>query len=492
MMKLMDRFSLRSRIFSMLTALLFIILAGGFVMVWYTYRMERLLTSIIDEDITAYQTAEALESSLVNQKGFVSYYFLDGNPDWLKRLGAYRQIFTERFKEAQALPKGGPEEQIIGQLDFEYNRYITSKDQVIRHYKVGEYDAGAEIHQNVRNYFFKILDLCKKYKTIQIEKIMLAKAESRAYATKLRSIALMGVLVSFLLGMLMVFVLINQVLDPIKQLAKEANKGDDKKKSADEVKALSRNVKGLIENANHANIEIEQSREHLLQAEKMVMVGKLAAGTAHSIRNPLTSVKMRLFSLSRSLDLSLLQQEDFQVISEEVGHIDTIVQNFLEFSRPPKLNIQDISPSAVVDQTIQLLEHRLKAFDVKIEIDRKQLLPIIPGDPDQLKEVLVHLMINACESMKKSGIISILEEETFSQKMGRVIKIRLADNGPGIPESIRNKIFDPFFTTKENGSGLGLSIALRIIEEHHGRLDVTSRPNGGTVFSITLPIEVTT
>ncbi len=489
MMTLVDRFSLRSRIFSILTALLCIILAGGFVLVWYTYKMEQFLTSIIDENVTAYQTAEALESSLVNQKGFVSYYFLDGNPDWLKRLGAYRQIFSERFKEAQALPKGVVEEQIIDQLGSEYTLYITSKDQVIRHYKVGEYDAGAKIHQDVRNHFFNILDLCRKYKATQLKKIMRAKDESRTYATKLRHIALVGELVSFLLGMLLVFVLIHQVLGPIKRLAKEANRAGGGKKSANEVKALSRNVRGLIENATHADIEIEQSREHLLQAEKMVMVGKLAAGMAHSIRNPLTSVKMRLFSLSRSLKLSLLQQEDFQVISEEVGHIDTIVQNFLEFSRPPKLNIQQISPSAVVDQTIQLLEHRLKSVDVKIEINRKQLLPKIPVDPDQLKEVLVNLLVNACESMAKGGMISIHEKETFTQPWGRMIEIRLADNGPGIPESIRNKIFDPFFTTKEEGSGLGLSIAQRIIEEHKGRLDVSSKQDGGTIFSITLPIK---
>ena len=122
------------------------------------------------------------------------------------------------------------------------------------------------------------------------------------------------------------------------------------KKSGDEVKAISRSVHDLIEAAGQTNIELERSREHLLQAEKMAMVGRLAAGMAHSIRNPFTSIKMRLFSLSRSLKLNDTQKEDFEVISEEIRHVDTIVQNFLEFSRPPKLKMQRISPSAVIDQ----------------------------------------------------------------------------------------------------------------------------------------------
>ncbi len=220
----------------------------------------------------------------------------------------------------------------------------------------------------------------------------------------------------------------------------------------------------------------------------MVLVGKLAAGMAHSIRNPLTSVNMRLFSLDRNLELTSTQKEDFEVISEEVRHIDTIVQNFLEFSRPPKLKMQRISPSVVVDLVIQLLEHRLKSYDVSVKIIRKRPLPEIKADPEQLKEVLVNLIVNACEAMDKGGLITIHEEEAYVEPLKRAVVIRLSDNGHGIPESIKGKIFQPFFTTKEGGTGLGLSIASRIIEEHRGWLDVISNELEGTTFIITLPI----
>ena len=157
----------------------------------------------------------------------------------------------------------------------------------------------------------------------------------------------------------------------------------------DEIQALSHRVHGLIEDIDQTASELEKSREHLQQAEKMALVGKLAAGMAHSIRNPFTSVKMRLFSLERSLNMSEVQKDDLRVISEEIRHIDTIVQNFLEFSRPPRLKIQKISPSAVVDAAIALLSHRLKSYDVSVELIRKAPLPEIEADPEQLKEVLV-------------------------------------------------------------------------------------------------------
>ena len=220
----------------------------------------------------------------------------------------------------------------------------------------------------------------------------------------------------------------------------------------------------------------------------MALVGKLAAGTAHSIRNPLTSVKMRLFSLSRSLELDEHQKDDFEVISGEINHVDTIVQNFLEFSKPPKLRKQSICPSDVIDLAIKLLQHRLESYGVTIRVNRKGPLPHIEADPEQLKEVLLNIILNACEAMKSGGSIVIHEEQGFLKALGEIAVIRLSDNGPGIPEPIQGDIFQPFFTTKEEGTGLGLSIASRIIEQHEGFLDLISKEDEGATFVIVLPV----
>ena len=484
-----NRLSLRSRIYLILTALVITTSLGGAVLIWYTYRMEIVLSEIIDHNLAAYQSALALETSLVNQKGFVSYYLLDHNPDWLRQLGEYRQVFKERLKEAQFLAEGPQQEQAVKAIDRIYHEYVREKDRVIAYYQSGQDQIGLRLHQQVRSRFSQILNLCNRYKDLHNRSIQQAKIDSRRQAARLRFMAGAAVFLVCCLGLLLAFLLASQILDPVRRLLHEAGRDAEISPSANEVKALSRSVHGLIEDAGQTHIALERSREHLLQAEKMALVGKLAAGMAHSIRNPLTSVKMRLFSLHRSLNLNADQREDFEVISEEIRHTDTIVQNFLEFSRPPKLKMQTTSPSLVVDLALQLLEHRLKSYDVEVRVIRTNSLPEIEGDPEQLKEVLVNLMVNACEAMANGGSIRIYEEQGLDPSSQRVAVIRLTDNGPGIPEHLKEKIFEPFFTTKDEGTGLGLSIAARIVEEHRGRLEMTSIEGEGTTFTITLPIK---
>jgi C4-dicarboxylate-specific signal transduction histidine kinase len=283
-------------------------MVGGFVMVWYTYRIQGLLNHIIDKNVAAFQAAEALEIALVNQKGFVSYNFLDGDPDWLRQRGEYRQIFRERLNDARSFAENKREKEAIDLIDSEYNQYITLKDQVIAYYKRGEREAGATLHQKMRNRFFKILDLCEEYKNIHTEGIARVRYNSHAEAKNLRIIAGTAVFAALSLAVLLAFVLIVHVLTPVRRLALEADREGDSRQSGDEVKALGRSVRGLIEDVDHTYFELEKSRETLLQAEKMAMVGKLAAGMAHSIRNPLTSVKMRMFSLA-GLSICLLPRK---------------------------------------------------------------------------------------------------------------------------------------------------------------------------------------
>ena len=464
-------------------------------MVWYTYQMEGILSTIVDKNMAALQVAEALETALVNQKGFVSYYFLDGNPEWLEQLGEYRQIFKDRLQVAQKLTKTDHQKRTFDDISSEYSAYIADKDRVIEYYRNGERITISELHTSVRNRFFKILALCEDFKKIYIEQVNQARETSRFQAKNLRLVAGFALVAAFFLALLLAFVLIFQILGPIRQLSlstiRDTRQDDKPPRSTNEISSLRKSVEGLLENVDQTQSELEKSRGHLLQAEKMATVGKLAAGMAHSIRNPFTSVKMRLFSLSRGLDLAETQKDDFNVISEEIRHIDQIVQNFLEFSRPPKLKMQAVCPSTVVDNALQLLAHRLKSYDVNIAVNRKQMIPNVEADPEQLKEVLVNIIVNACEAMSNGGTITI-EEQVIAERHAKTAIIRIHDTGPGIPESIRQKVFEPFFTTKDEGTGLGLSIAARIIEEHGGWLNVTSEEGSGATFNIALPTKEST
>ena len=482
----MKQLGLRYRIYIIIAALVVITCAGGIVTVWYTYRIEGMFENIVDKNIEAFRIVEELETALVNQKGFVTYFLLDSDPDWLRQLGEYRQIFRERIKEANNLVATAQERAALDDLENEYQKYIELKDRVIAFYREGNREAGEALHSDSRLHFFKSLELSEKFKELYVERLSAIKNESLAQARRLRIIAGTAIFFVICLGIVLALVLIRQVLEPIRILVRETSREQTSTEPGDEVKALSMGVRGLIEDIDHTSLELEKSRETLLQAEKLAMVGKLAAGVAHSIRNPLTSVKMRLFSMGRALDMPESQREDFNVISEEIGHIDTIVQNFLEFSRPPKLRMQMTSPSEIVDLVIQLLRHRLESGNVEVTLHREKMLPEIEIDPEQIKEVLVNLMVNACEAMTDGGKIDIFEEQGAVKNAGEAVIIKIKDNGPGIPDKIQEKVSQPFYTTKEEGTGLGLSIAERIVTNHGGSISFESVEGRGTTFIITL------
>lgn len=479
---------LRGRIFLILTVLVLITLGGGSVMIWYTYRMESLFEVIINMDLAAFQTAQNLEIALANQKGYASYYFMDGNPKWLKRLEEQRANFNEQFPKAKKLATDDITKKILSQIEIEYSNYLKLKDHVIGLYQAGNREEALNQNENARAMFFKILNLCEQFKDIHKNRINSTLKLSQERARRLRVIALTAMSTAAVFGALLAFVLVSQILIPIRRLALEADRAGGLVDSGDEVAALKTHVRGLIADFGSTHDELKRSRERLFQSEKMALVGKLAAEVAHSIRNPMTSIKMRLFSLERTLDLTQTQREDFEVVSKEMRQLDNVVRNFLEFSRPPKLKKQKINISDIVDGVLQLLQKQLEFHNISVERNQRQFFPHIDADPELLKEVMVNLIVNACDAMSNGGKLTISEEDAVVEQLGRAILIKISDTGPGIPATIQNMVWEPFFSTKEDGTGLGLSIAMRIIEEHGGRIEIRSKEGEGATFIITLPV----
>jgi signal transduction histidine kinase len=485
------RFSLRTRILVLLALIMGITVGGGVVSMINSYMMDRIFSSVMESDLEAVHAAQELENTLVMQKGYVTYYFQDSDDAWLRELDRYHLAFESWLRKARQWAVTDEERAILSMVDSKYADYSHTRDEVVKLYKEGKRDDGFRLHQQLRNEFRGIIDLSRKFKDAYGQSIMAARGKINDRVGLMSALTIMALLLAIILAGVLSYILFMEILEPIRQLALGSENLETTSGVGDEVKVLRQRFQNLIEDVDQTKSKLKRSREHLAQAEKWALVGKLAAGVAHSVRNPLTSVKMRLFSMERNLLLAASQKEDFEVISEEIRHIDTIVGNFLEFSRPPRLRIQSISPSDTVDMAIQLLKHRLESYNVTVEVVRDEQVPDIHGDPDQLKEVLVNLMANACEAIVDGGVITIKEKRTLVENVGLCIVIQMTDTGPGVPEEIQDKLFQPFFSTKEEGTGLGLSIATRIVEEHGGWIELRSREGEGATFIITLPVRET-
>ena len=482
------RTSLRVKILVPLAALVLVSAAWGAVNLWSAWRTEVIISRMAGRDLPALMVAQELETELVMQKGFATYFFLSDDPGWLEQLETHKKAFESSLAEARDQVYQDEQRVILNRVESEYLRYDHLRDQVLEMYRQGSHQEGSALHWQAREQFEALLALCDEYKRLHEERIARDAVSFTSQARVVSGMTWGVVPLSFVLVMLLGWLLILRVLNPIRRLLAhgEACPGGP---MGDEITALSERMHTLEADVDLTQAQLVQSREHLLQSEKLALVGKLAAGVAHSIRNPFTSVKMRLFSLERGLKLDATQKEDFEVIAEEIRHLDTIIRNFLEFARRPKLMAVRTGLSRVVDNTLELLRHRLESSGVAVRVERQENLPEVDVDVDQLKEALVNLLLNACEAMGQGGEIEIREELAVVEPLGRAVVIRLTDTGPGIPAEVREEMFQPFFSTKEEGSGLGLPIAKRIMEEHGGILAYEDLEGCGASFVLAFPLK---
>ncbi|MEE9496971.1 MAG: PAS domain S-box protein [Desulfobacterales bacterium] len=238
----------------------------------------------------------------------------------------------------------------------------------------------------------------------------------------------------------------------------------------------------------------KQLEHQLLIKNKMLSLGRVAAGIAHEIRNPLTGINTYLYTIEDLCDSEHLDPEDMEVIRQIVtqiqvasNKIESVIKRVMDFSKPgaPKMMRTNINES--LEEAIELSSVTMRKYGIKIE---KSLAPDLPqcyADPHLIEQVVLNLITNAARAMEKSNGTKFVEIKSSAQN--NTLSIRVADSGPGVPIELREKIFDPFFTTKDDGSGIGLNIAQRIVADHNGSISLDSSKWGGAEFKIELPIE---
>ena len=222
------------------------------------------------------------------------------------------------------------------------------------------------------------------------------------------------------------------------------------------------------------------------RAEKLAAVGRLAAGVAHEIRNPLSSIRGFAYLLGRGHGKETPEREYADVMVREIDRINRVVTDLLNFSRPMTLEPEITRLPDLVDHVVSLVSADAKKHGVAIHIDCESGLPLMTLDPNQITQALLNLMLNAINAMERGGAAEI---RASALNEGAGVKIQVTDNGPGIDPDVQEKIFEPFYTTRERGTGLGLAMVRKIAENHDGGVAVKSPPAGkssGTRFTLLL------
>jgi len=231
---------------------------------------------------------------------------------------------------------------------------------------------------------------------------------------------------------------------------------------------------GIFKNVETA----QQTKEEMIQSEKMSVAGQLAAGIAHEIRNPLTSLKGFLQLLQAGINQ---KEVYYQIMSDELDKIETITSELLFISKPLTNKKEFESVQSMISDVMVLLNSQAHINNVKI-VRKEASDYYIYCDRSQIKQVLINIIKNAIEATEESGTVTIQVRALNSK-----INIDVIDEGPGIPNEIIQKIGEPFFTTKEGGTGLGLMITKQILEQHQGELDIIKNSTKGSTFRIIIP-----
>jgi signal transduction histidine kinase len=237
---------------------------------------------------------------------------------------------------------------------------------------------------------------------------------------------------------------------------------------------------------------LERSERAALRAEQLAALGHLAAGMAHELHNPLTTIKMLVqaalteseFGVSKRMGSApALAGRDLRVVDEEVTRLEGLVRTFLEFARPPVPERRVVEVGSLVEQTLGLIAGRAAAAGVTVAFDHPPSVIHAAVDPGQFRQVVLNLVLNALDVVKTGGRIEVC----LGQEKNGELRLSVVDNGRGLPPELGTRIFDPFITSKETGLGLGLSICKRIAEAHGGTIEGSDRPEGGAEFVVRFP-----
>jgi signal transduction histidine kinase len=219
------------------------------------------------------------------------------------------------------------------------------------------------------------------------------------------------------------------------------------------------------------------------RAEHLATLGEMATGLAHEIRNPLAGIAGVIEIIGRDLPASSPARTVVKDVRQEIARINHIVTDLLQTARPHPPTVRKSDLNTTVEHAVMLGRQQAIAKSMDITLHKDPSLPEVEHDSDQIHQVLLNLLLNALQAIDANGKITVTVKP-----LGANAVVEVADNGRGIPADHLPNIFRPFYTTKGDGTGLGLSLARRIVEDHQGRIDVTSAVGKGTMFAVVLPL----
>jgi two-component system sensor histidine kinase HydH len=234
--------------------------------------------------------------------------------------------------------------------------------------------------------------------------------------------------------------------------------------------------------------ELKRLEKEVQRHDRLVALGKMAAGVAHEVRNPLSSIKGFATLLGSKFKDGSQEHEAADLLVEEAERLNRSITELLNYARPTALRKEPVNLGDIVDSSLKLISSDAQALEVKTLLDIEPDLPLISADKDKINQVLLNLYLNGLQAMEHSTFKKELKVSVHRDANTGMLVIEVQDTGNGIPQENLDKVLDPYYTTKPEGTGLGLALVYKIIDEHKGTIQFSSEEGDGTTVSVSLPI----
>jgi two-component system, NtrC family, sensor histidine kinase HydH len=451
----------------------------------YLNRVYVNVSQVMRENVQSMQAAANLEAAVAELQGLLRGEHRDGDALARAVAGRNRQL-RELLARSEELANLPTEQARVRDVASGLEEYFDRWDR--------RPSAAADDGELVRLLEQRVLAPCRELRSFNAEQVSASERENVRLVGRLRWALLAVGLGAPLGGLMLGYAVARGLHQSIYQLSVRIRDAAGRLNSElapvvveapADLPALHRQMQGVVEEIERVVGRLQQREREVLRAEQLAAVGQVAAGVAHELRNPLTSVKMLVQTGLEGEPPAGLPAEDLGIIEHEIRRMEACIQTFLDFARPPASERRRCDLLAVVRRALALAEGRARRQGVTLAAD----LPTDPAelciDPGQVQQVLLNLLLNALDALPHGGTVRV--EVRPPTAAAPSAEVRVADTGLGIAPRIRARLFEPFVSSKETGLGLGLSISRRLVEAHGGTIRGDNAPAGGAVFTFTLP-----
>jgi signal transduction histidine kinase len=495
------------RIFIWVLLILAILMGGVFLIIAFSYKLQKETESYIESAQTAVNEAKEMENELIAIKGLTYTYLVNKSGQWLDSLNFHKKKFVIHLERARAGANSNEEALVLQQIsalfsNFEQNLLIANT--YINNNEISKANT-LLIHstedllgtiQQKSNEFISINESAESQHELELAQT------NNIILRILVTLGIVGISIGLLFGWLisrLLFSPINQLILTVRSASGEAVLEKVSLNSGNDFNELGERIRNLVDRVNKANEDLSRNKELLQHSNKHAALGKIAPTIAHEIRNPLAAIKMLVYSIKEDQSISAAIKDDLDIISGEIDRLENFTKDFLRFAKPSDPVFELINPIKSLSEVIQLLKPRFKKNNITVSENFTAVADCaVLADSGQLKQIYLNIILNAIDIMSSGGTMTInsglvlKNQETENENPNTVICIRFIDSGPGIPNAILSNLFEPYIKKSDMGVGIGLSISQSIARSHGGWITAENMSDcPGAVFSVFLPTQNT-